>query len=499
MRQNKWFAPTILALIGFALYLPSFFGQFLWDDEQLIYQNQYVLNFRLDKFFTDSATAGRGVVSNYYRPVQSTIYAVINLMLGLRPFYFHLVAVLLHLAAAVATYRFFLLLSRKRLVSFLIAVFFLVHPIQTEAVSYISGLSDPLFVLFGFLCLTSFLGHRHLFSLFYFLLCLLSKETGLVFAPLIFLTWFFCDKTHALRRLFPYILITGVYLLFHFTYINNYDSVAGWGDGPYAHSLLLRLATFVQNLYLYLSLTIFPKTLFMERDLTISLPTTIFTPTIVSFVLINLAILGGLLRHYHKQKKYLPLLCFLGFYISFLPVSGLILINGIFYEHFLYLPLVFFAAFFLFLLEKKLLSRPGLVILTLYFVMLAGRTAVREYDWIDPVRFYQQTLNHAPNSIRIRNNLGMAYSDRGETDQAITLYQESIKIDPRVPNLYHNLAQAYQSKGDNVSAEKYYQEAIAIDPNFFYSHASLYQLYQSTGQKAKADDLLGRYPQFLHQ
>ncbi len=498
MPTKKWFPPIVLTFTGLLLYLPSLFGKFIWDDEQLIYQNQYVLNFRLDKFFTDSATAGRGIISNYYRPLQSLLYASLNLMFGLHPFYYHLAAIALHLAAAITIYYFFTLLSKKKLISFLIALFFLIHPVQTEAVSYISGLSDPLFVLLGFLSLLCYLRRRYPLALLYFFLSLLAKETGLVFAPLVFFLWFFKDRAQSVKRLVPYFMISLAYLAFHFRFINQFNSVVGWGNTPYAHSLLLRLATFIQNLYLYLSLAIFPKDLFMERDLTLHLPTTILTPPIIVFIFVNLVLLVFLTRQYQQKKNFLPLFCFSGFYLSFLPVSGLVLINGIFYEHFLYLPLVFFAAFFLFSFEKKL-TRPVLFLLAVYFLLLSARTVLRELDWVDNLRFYRQTLAHAPASIRIRNNLGMAESDAGQFDQAISLYQETLKLAPQVPNLYHNLANAYQSQGDTQNAEKYYLQAIAVDQSFFYSYVSLYNLYQQTGQKDKAKALLSRYPQFFHQ
>ena len=50
----------ILIIIGFLAYLPSFFGGFVWDDEDFVYANTYVKEFQINKFWSENAIAGRG-------------------------------------------------------------------------------------------------------------------------------------------------------------------------------------------------------------------------------------------------------------------------------------------------------------------------------------------------------------------------------------------------------------------------------------------------------
>ena len=171
----------------------------------------------------------------------------------------------------------------------------------------------------------------------------------------------------------------------------------------------------------------------MERDFTIKIQTEFINPYTLLFFTLNLVVIV-LLLIFRKRTKHFPLIVFsyIAFYLSFLPVSGVFLINGIFYEHFLYLPLVFFASFWLFLLGKKLKSWI-LVVFIVYLAGLSARTMSRQLEWIDPIRFYTQTLSHAPESIRIRNGLGMAYADKGELDQAIGVYQDAITLNPNIP------------------------------------------------------------------
>ncbi len=400
---------VIIFLVGFLLYFPSLFGQFIWDDEDFVYANRYVQQFEISNLFTHSLTSGRDKESNYFRPVQGTIYAATYQAVGPNPFWFHLLNILAHTGAACAIFYFFKIILEKSArfkflgaqdlkeerapknesstwIALLISLFFLIHPVQTEAVSYISGLSDPLYVLFGFLSLIFFLlrdERKNMIplSLFFFILSVLSKETGLVFLPLIFLLdW---------KKSWSFFIAAISYLWYHFSFINNFDIKSAWGNGPYANSLLVRLLTFVQNLYLYMSLLLFPKDLFMERDYSISVQTNFFNIYLALFLITNVTILAAI------RKSKILIFCFLAFYASFIPYTGAVLINGIFYEHFLYLPLVFFFAFWTIVIasaskaisSKHLRSFVSFILFTL-LILFSWRNLSRQRDWIDPIRFY---------------------------------------------------------------------------------------------------------------
>lgn len=519
--MRKHFA--IIALVGFLLYLPSLFGGFIWDDEDFVYANQYVADFRLDKFFTDSQTAGRGKLSNYYRPIPQIIYASVHSLFGFNPFWYHLINIFVHICATSAIFYFFTLLlnqengvgnfsqsegklfghmvpnkaaeDEKKLPSqfltlspLLISLFFLVHPVQTEAVSYISGLSDPLFVLFGFLSLIYFMQDRLLPSLFFFLLSLFSKESAVVFLGLLFLLNY--------KRIVPFFLITISYLWYHLAFLSKLDMHASWGNNLYANSVTVRLLTFVQNLYSYVGLLLLPKDLFMERDYSITIQTNILNPYLFVFI-IFITFIAFVLHRLPANRFPLTALwfCFLAFFVSFLPYTGLILINGIFYEHFLYLPLVFFFAFIILSVVERSRSRLLLFLLLPLLLLFSLRNIARQWDWANPVKFYSQTLSHAPGSIRIRNGLAMAYADKGDLDLAIREYMSAINDNPNVPNLYHNLANAYLAKGDIKPAEENYLKAITVDPKFFFSYQSLASLYQQTNQSEKLKKLIERFNQ----
>lgn len=484
--QTKFEYIVLLLLIGFFAYLPSLFGPFIWDDEDFVFANTYVREFRLDKFFTAQAIEGRGKQSNYYRPIQLSIYSTIYKVVGPNPLVFHAVSIIAHFAAATVIFLLFFQLSRSYLQAFLISVIFLVHPVQTEAVSYISGFSDSLFVLFGILSLLLYRQKRtaaYSLSAVFFLLSLLSKETGIVFLGIIVALHFIEFRRHSLIRLLPFFMLAAVYLWFHFTFINVSPLESTWANSVYAHSIFTRVFTFIQNLWLYFSLLVFPKELFMERDFTVSVISSPFTWQVLAVVLLN--VLAITLLYFRRNSKYfqLMLLSYGCFYTAFAPYTGIFLINGIFYEHFLYLPLVFFFSFFIFSVNS--FKKPAIIIMVVIIVAFALRSYMRQWEWIDSVRFYSQTLEHAPNSVRVRNGLAIAYAEKGEYDQAIKEYKLAIQEDPTVPNMYHNLANVYLAQEKYQEAEKLYLQAIKVDPHFYYSYQSLISLYQKTDQIEK--------------
>ncbi|MBI4100013.1 tetratricopeptide repeat protein, partial [Candidatus Microgenomates bacterium] len=431
------------------------------------------------------------------------VYATTHAVFGFNPVWYHLLNILAHVGAASAIFYFFRKFlattespfsarnhaSEAQRVStakwgeggaLFIALFFLVHPVQTEAISYVSGLSDPIYVLFGFLTLIYFPRPR---SLIFFILALLSKETALVFLPLLILF-----NLTALKRIILFVVVTAGYLWYHFSVINKFDITAAWGNSPYGHSVIVRLLTFIQSFPTYLGLLVAPIQLFMERDYSTMVQTNILNPSLLIFLLANAAIIYFL---YQRRSRLLTIL-FLAFYLAFIPYTGIVLINGLFYEHFLYLPLVFFFAFILISsrIERSRLLRYCFIALLLLF---AARNLARQYDWINAIRFYSQTLVHAPQSIRIINGLGMAYADQGNATAAIQTYQQGIGVNPKIPNLYHNLANAYLAEGATESAEINYLKAIEVDPNFTYSWQALAALYQQTGQNDKLKQLVASY------
>ena len=154
-----------LAVLVLAAYWNSLGASFHFDDRVL---------------FNDSHVAGPGFGWKLFRLEQtrSLTYWTFHLNFlagGTNPRGYHVVNVILHAANAVLM----LWIARHhlpRLPAFLAAGLFAVHPLQTEAVTYVFARSSLLATFFALLSFVLFLRRRYAFSAVAFTLSLLAKE-----------------------------------------------------------------------------------------------------------------------------------------------------------------------------------------------------------------------------------------------------------------------------------------------------------------------------------
>ncbi len=135
---------VILFLLAFLPYSNIFFNQFVYDDGFQLVGNPYAHSFKyLRQIFTTSVWSFQGAqgFANYYRPMMTLGYLLTYQIAGLVPFSFHLVNVLLN--GIVVWLIFFILrqLSGER-VALVAAGLFALHPIHTETVTWIAGVTD---------------------------------------------------------------------------------------------------------------------------------------------------------------------------------------------------------------------------------------------------------------------------------------------------------------------------------------------------------------------
>lgn len=333
-------------------------------------------------------------------------------------------------------------------------------------------------------------------SIGFFILSLLSKELALILPGIVILLYVLSSRPerrdlngseiprqarndNVLRQndvLFIAIFgaIALLYLISRFTFLQFSDIALFWKGNPYGEHFITRLATFFHNFFTYLGLMVYPKDLFMERDFTVKMVTSLWNVWTLLFFILNTGI--GIIYFKNRNKEHVRLFFYfwIAFLISLTPYMGVFLLNGIFYEHYMYLPQVFFWGA-VFTLSHKYLKLLRLLMIVLFFMFLV-RSYARQYEWIDSERFYRQTLSHAPKSVRIMNGLGMSLAEKGNCEEAVRVYKQASIFSPRTPNLYHNIANCYLSMQRSDDAEKYYLKALEVDPSFAFSCLALQKM-----------------------
>ncbi len=507
VRHQGFWAFVFVATVG-VCYLPAVSGPFFFDDEHFILKNEMVHSLdRAGDIYTSTVTQGASIKGNFYRPNQQMTFALIYHLAGVStPVPYHLVSLALHTLNAVLFQAWLIMLGIAAPAAGLMALFWLVHPIQTEAVSYISGLSDPLALLFmfgGLLWYGRLIKQRKrpvalpliaLPVLVWLVLALLCKENGVVFAPLALgsSVYVAVSKRERLRRdegwvLLGITVVVGIYLVLKMTVLNF---SGGFGlsmeVNEYTESLVLRLTTFISVLWEYAVMIFFPRDLFYEK------PYLAYASLASARGIFGLAALaaGGVAIFRAKKNPLVALGAFI-VVAGLLPFSGVIPLNAMFLEHWLYVPMLGVAILLVAgwqALPKGKWRHTGSALFCLILVACGGRTFVRNLEWSDIESFYLNELAHGGSSTRIYNNLGMYYADKGDANKAIIYYKLAVEASSKLPypQPHHNLARAYAEAGRLNEAVDELRKALAVDSNFTYSLSFLHEVFVAVHDERRA-------------
>ena len=106
--------------------------------------------------------------------------------------------------------------------------------------------------------------------------------------------------------------------------------------------------------------------------------------------------------------------------------------------------------------------------------VLGVRSTVRAADWSSDLALWESEIDKAPRDVVVNNNLAVAYSARGEFAKAVPPLETAVRIAPGYWRAHVNLGIAEQGLGRPDRARAAYLEAIriapgAVDPLYFYS------------------------------
>jgi protein O-mannosyl-transferase len=484
---KQWPRYFFLGAIGFIIRLPAIQGGLIWDDIILTRDNPFIKSplLALETFrhylFLDS-------LSGHYRPVQNLSYMFDYFFWNTDPAGFHLSNILLHVAAGLLLYRLLRHLFGKgtglwnsddpgmaragALAAFIISGIWMVHPVHSAAIDYISGRADSLAFVFSagawLLILRARIAKaRWLKGILYPLaalagvLALCSREIACIWM-LIFLvhTLAFArdiDKKVKITTIVCCALVFGAYAELRQLPVARAEKgfTENW-SAPVRGTLMLRA------LGDYGRLMVLPGNLHMERN--------IFDPdnylsreswrkTVASEYLsiLGLVVLAafiyGCARSGIGQRA--RIMGTVWFFAAYLPISNIVQLNATVAEHWLYLPSVGFLLFFggcALDLPRKFAA--GLTaIAAIAILALSVRSTIRSSDWSNEEKFYKSTLAAGGTSCRVGVNLGQIYANRGEYAIAEKMFRYILETNPDYPIARNNLANVLVHEGKVAEGE----------------------------------------------
>ncbi len=486
--SRNLFVYVFLFCIAFLAYVAVLHGPFFFDDNIFIEHNASVQHFDIARIYTHSTTFDSGISGdNFYRPNQQMVFALLIKIFGATPWIFHFVSIFFHSINGFLIFILFIYVGIKRPYALLGALIFLLHPIQTQAVAYISGLSEPLVTMSVLGVVILYIRQikvavksREIVIMFALtIISFFSKENALMLVGFLLLVGLYLYKQGSVQnRRVAVWLWTGVtalsliYLSLRLTVFNFTAGLTG-GFGiavvpnVYTESLSVRLITFISTLWQYCKMIVVPIHLHYET------PYVAYQSPISFEGIFGIFIIVIGLYFVYRSLVYGKGIFFFGFtwfFTAFIPVSGIVPTNAIYLEHWLYMPIIgmiFLCVYGLQKIEDRnhLFLYVVCIVLCIYGVIDIDRNI----EWADPIRFYQNELLYTQEASRVYANLGMEMADRGNCQDAVGYYKHAILVNDQYPQTHYNFARCLETMGDMKNAVVEYNNSLRIDPTFEYS------------------------------
>jgi tetratricopeptide (TPR) repeat protein len=541
-------ALVLITLLALIVYLPSIGGPFVLDDEVNIMRNTRLQD-----------------LANFWPPAGSRYLAYLTFALnyalgGLRTTGYHAVNLALHIASALTLYGLLRALFRTPAMStwaggdgaakgrgtgeasgedagmggrgtgaaapglgshvaLVAALIFTVHPLNTQAVIYITQRFTVLASLFYLLSLYLYLRFRegramapifYLLSIVSAILASKTKEISftlpvvIALAEYVFYTspgrW---PTRKRLLALLPYGLVLLIIPLSIFG-----PELGLWGvktvvdDGFTRVQQILDIKELSSYTYLMTEFTVLPKYIrlfFLPWPLNLDYDYPHYYSfwnlrVVVGFVFLSIIFVASLVTARLARGRGRPLLLLasagvLWFFITLSIESTVIPIRDVIFEHRMYLPgaglEAAVAALVVYLLGRRRAVLPsGRAVLAAALIIITPYTALafaRSLVWSDGIALYEDIVRKSPEKARARNNLGVLYAKKGELDKAITQFRKTLTLDSEYPGPHKNLARALYNKGDIPGAIEEYRATILANPQDFQAHQALAFIYRNQG------------------
>ncbi|PYI94704.1 MAG: hypothetical protein DME97_00315 [Verrucomicrobia bacterium] len=484
--RQTWIRCLTLALFGIVVRLPALSGGLIWDDASLIRDNPFSKSPLLipEAFRHYLALDGS---SPHYRPIQNISYFLDYLIWNTDPFGYHLSNLIWHVGSGLLLY--FLLLrlfepfrnrfpNRPNLfggAAFFVALFWIVHPVHSAAVDYISGRADSLAFFFACAAWLVYLKARsvgprlsrlalHSCAAALALVCLCSRESGCIWL-LLFLFYLFPFERESSRRFKSIVVAACVGLIAIYAGLRQLPSEHLLSPAGNALPFGQRAVLMLRALGDYGELMVFPWNLHVERTVRISETATTLLATHYPY-LIGLLVAALLLYGALRKGKAQPIriLGMAWFILAYLPVSNLFPLNATVAEHWLYLPSVGFLIFIAGCwLEWPARSRIFLATLGCAALLgLSARSFVRSGDWLNPETFYRQSLAAGAAKTRMALNLAQTYAAQGDYPKAEALLRKLAASNPNYAMAQNALGHLLLREGKTEEAEQVFAKTASV-------------------------------------
>ena len=519
----------LLSVPVILIYAGTLTGPFIFDDKNNIEENPHI---RISRITSKGLATAAFDGPLHRRPVAYISFALNYYLHGYNVVGFRLVNLIIHVINGILLYFFIRTTFRTpalqswntnaRWISFFAAAIWIVHPLQTQSISYIVQRMNSLAAMFYIL---SFLLYVHfrmnprkrskgwLLSgcILAGILALGTKENAATLPFfLILYEWYFFEnlslkwiKDH-IPGLAGLLLLLAIIALIYLGADPLDKILAGYNIRNFTP--IQRILTEFRVVIFYISLFLWPHPSRLNLDHDFGLSSSLTDPITTLFSMLAIAVLMALAVITARNQRLISfcILWFLGNLVIESSIFGLEII----FEHRLYLPTMMCSLIIvLFVYRWAKPTWMKTVILCTLAIVGAVWTYERNEVWRNRITIWQDCVNKSPQKARPYNNMGAAVVDEGHYDEAIALFHKALQINPHYPNARANLGltlaklgkveegiaqllKALQIKPKDyetltnlgaallmqdryAEANKYLSEALEINPHFAKAHNNL--------------------------
>ncbi len=504
-----WIIAFAIALITFIVFSPSLKCGFTnFDDDKYITQNPLVVNNSIDlkKIFTTVVT------KNDYYPITMISFAC-NYQIGkLNPFGYHLFNLLLHIFNTLLVFMLIYIITKRNLImASIVSLFFGIHPMHVESVTWLTERKDVLFMFFFLIGMITYLRFRetrkmlwYFITIILFILSCLSKGTAVSFpAVLLLLDYLLENKLN--KKMFiekiPFFLI-GITFLF----ITYWLHITGTMRFDVDNRTIIQKVMYASyDALWYIVKFIVPANLsvFYTSPKLNELP---FLFYLAPFIFMCILVIVYL--YLRKEKAIIFGLLF--YFVSVVMMLQFVYSGGnafIVADRYNYLPSVGLIFVIAYLINKTLQKRNNykytvIGLTAIYIVVFSCQTYARTKVWQTSETLWNDAINKDPEGCFYGyTNRGIYYQfEKNDYSNAMHDYNKALAINPNHTPAYNNRGLIYYYQGKQELALNDFNRAIELNPNSEIAYCNRGLVYEKKGQQDLAMEEYNRiiklYPKY---
>ena len=474
-------ASIVLALI---IFVPSLQNDFVnWDDQLYVFENPLITDL--------TGNFARMIiepVAGNYHPVTVISLAIDYSIAGLNASQYHLSSLIIHLFnIGLVFWLVYLLTGKNTFIAGFGALFFAIHPMHVEAVSWVSSRKDVLYTSFFLLSLITYLkylsGRSWVLlgaSLVLFVLSCAAKPAAVVLPLVLLLIDYFQARPLNLKLALekaPYFAIS---LAFGLLTIGAQSEGGAVGDFE-TYTIGQRLLFACYGPMMYLAKAVVPMQLssfYSYPRLSEGLPYVYYVGPVAALLF------AGVLVYFRRERIVVFSLLF--FIVNLLLVLQFFTVgSAIMADRYTYIPYISLYLLLGWGLDQLMQKQPKLKI-----PVLAGIAAIaivysfiayqRTKVWKNGETLWTDVINKEPHS---RNYAALAdyYKDERIFDKALANYTQAISLRPDKYDHYGDRGTMYFQMQNYPAAIEDFKIALQLKPDAYKVHRNLGSAYGASG------------------